>query len=185
MRPIHLGLGKVISRPPVGKPVLQSFSISSCQWKWSVSFMNHRIVLLLIHYYNECVLKMFSQNRTFPILWHSKQQFVPKIGIISFAVTKILCHFGFISETSWIKLINLQVEQFKVITSVGLSMATVVFLSLEYYHIPGNGVLYRNLSKSKEIWSTPKSWFLAFTYVKSVRKVMPMCLRRKRRGYLI
>lgn len=63
--------------------------------------MNHRVVLPLIHYSNEHVLESsFHKTEFSPYFEIQKQHFVPKIEIISFAVTKILCHFGFISETS-------------------------------------------------------------------------------------
>lgn len=50
-----------------------------------------------------CIKNQLPQNRTLPTFWKSKQHFIRKIGIIWFVVTKILCHFRFISETSWIK----------------------------------------------------------------------------------
>ena len=50
-----------------------------------------------------CIKTQFPQNRTLPRFAKSKQHFIPKIGIIWFVVTKILCHFRLISETSWIK----------------------------------------------------------------------------------
>lgn len=132
-----------------------------------------------------CIKKHFSQNRTFPILWNSKQHFIPNTGINSFAVTKILCPFGSISETTWIKRNKfasgaIQGNYFSAARH-GHSGSPV---SSSLTRSMGMDCCTETFQSQRRSEAHPSCWFPAFTHAKNVRKVMPMCLRRKRRGYL-